>query len=110
MTVKARGDTTVQRIQGTWLVNCSGPQLDYDRISDPLIRSLFDAGLARPDALSLGLDLGDDYRLIGRDGVASDVLFALGPPIRGNLWETTAVPDIRKQCEAVARYLTSTTA
>lgn len=110
MTVKARGDTTVQRIQGTWLVNCSGPQLDYDRISDPLIRSLFDAGLARPDALSLGLDLGDDYRLIGRDGVASDVLFALGPPIRGNLWETTAVPDIRKQCEAVARYLTGTTA
>ncbi len=109
MTVKARREKTVQRIQGTWLVNCSGPQLDYDRISDPLIRSLFDAGLARPDALSLGLDLGDDYRLIRRDGVASDVLFALGPPIRGNLWETTAVPDIRKQCEAVARYLTGTT-
>ena len=44
---------------------------------------------------------------MSRDGVASDVLFALGPPIRGNLWETTAVPDIRKQCEAVARHLTS---
>ena len=110
MTVKARGEKRVCRIEGTWLVNCSGPQLDYDRISDPLIRSLFDAGLARPDSLSLGLDLGDDYRLIARDGVASDVLFALGPPIRGNLWETTAVPDIRKQCEAAARYLTSTTA
>ncbi len=113
MTVRARGDKTekpVHRIEGTWLVNCSGPQLDYDRISDPLIRSLFDAGLARPDSLSLGLDLGDDYRLVSRDGVASDVLFALGPPIRGNLWETTAVPDIRKQCEAVARHLTTTVA
>ena len=107
LVVKARGNEAVRRIEGTWLVNCSGPQLDYDRISDPLIRSLFDAGLARPDALSLGLDLGDDYRLMSRDGVASDVLFALGPPIRGNLWETTAVPDIRKQCEAVARHLTS---
>ena len=107
MTVKARGDNTVQRIEGSWLVNCSGPQLDYDRISDPLIRSLFDAGLARPDSLSLGLDLGDDYRLVSRSGDPSDVLFALGPPIRGNLWETTAVPDIRKQCEAVARHLTS---
>lgn len=108
--VKARSDKALHQIEGTWLVNCSGPQLDYDRIEDPLIRSLFDAGLARPDALSLGLDLGDDYRLMSRDGVASDVLFALGPPIRGNLWETTAVPDIRKQCDAVARHLTSTVA
>lgn len=107
MTVKARGSEQLQRIEGAWLVNCSGPQLDYDRIRDPLIRCLFDTGLARPDSLSLGLDLGDDYRLIGRDGVVSDVLFALGPPIRGNLWETTAVPDIRKQCEAVARHLTA---
>lgn len=107
MTVKTRGSESLQRIEGAWLVNCSGPQLDYDRIRDPLIRCLFDTGLARPDSLSLGLDLGDDYRLIDRDGVASDVLFALGPPIRGNLWETTAVPDIRKQCEAVARHLTA---
>lgn len=110
LAVKARSDKAVHRIEGDWLVNCSGPQLDYDRIEDPLIRSLFDAGLARPDALSLGLDLGDDYRLMSRDGIASDVLFALGPPIRGNLWETTAVPDIRKQCDAVARHLTTTVA
>jgi uncharacterized NAD(P)/FAD-binding protein YdhS len=110
VTVKARGDNAVHRIKGAWLVNCSGPQLDYDRISDPLLRSLFDGGLARPDSLSLGLDLGNDYRLISKSGVASDALFALGPPIRGNLWETTAVPDIRKQCEAVARHLTSTLA
>lgn len=109
VTVKARGATGIRRLEGRWLVNCSGPQLDYDRIGDPLMRSLFDAGLARPDPLSLGLDLGNDYRLVSREGVASEVLFALGPPIRGNLWETTAVPDIRKQCEAVARYLTSTT-
>lgn len=107
LAVKARGEAAVQRVEGGWLVNCSGPQLDYDRMDDPLIRSLFDAGLARPDTLSLGLDLGDDYRLMSRDGVASEVLFALGPPIRGNLWETTAVPDIRKQCEAVARHLTT---
>jgi len=110
VTVETRGEKAVRCIEGTWLVNCSGPQLDYDRIRDPLIRSLFDGGLARPDSLSLGLDLGENYRLIDRSGVASEVLFALGPPIRGNLWETTAVPDIRKQCEAVARHLTGSAA
>lgn len=60
--------TMLQRIEGAWLVNCSGPQLDYDRIRDPLIHCLFDTGLARPDSLSLGLDLGDDYRLVSREG------------------------------------------
>jgi uncharacterized NAD(P)/FAD-binding protein YdhS len=107
LTVKRRGDGEMQRVDGNWLSNCSGPQLDYDRIEDPLIRILFDRGLARPDVLSLGLDVTDDYRLIGKTGTAADSLFALGPPIRGNLWETTAVPDIRKQCEALAHRLMS---
>lgn len=98
-------DGTMRRLEGDWLVNCSGPQLDYQRIDDPLVRMLFDSGLAKPDSLSLGLDVGDDYRLINRQGRPSHVLFALGPPVRGRLWETTAVPDIRKQCEALARQL-----
>lgn len=101
----SRRDETRLPLEGDWLVNCSGPQLDYKRIDDPLIRTMFDAGLAKPDPLSLGLDVSDDYRLIDRDGRSSDVLFALGPPIRGGLWETTAVPDIRKQCAALAIQL-----
>lgn len=102
--IRRRGETRLP-LEGDWLVNCSGPQLDYERIDDPLIRTMFDAGLAKPDPLSLGLDVSDDYRLIDRDGRSSDVLFALGPPIRGGLWETTAVPDIRKQCAALAIQL-----
>jgi uncharacterized NAD(P)/FAD-binding protein YdhS len=61
--------------------------------------------MARPDPLMLGLDVTDDYRLVDTTGVAAACLFALGPPIRGSLWESTAVPDIRKQCEALARHL-----
>jgi uncharacterized NAD(P)/FAD-binding protein YdhS len=101
--VRRKRDGGVQQIDSGWMVNCSGPELDYHRIDEPLIRSLFDTGLARPDALSLGLDVSEDYRLIDDAGVASSTLFALGPPIRGALWETTAVPDIRKQCVALAR-------
>jgi uncharacterized NAD(P)/FAD-binding protein YdhS len=104
LTLRCRGETR-QPLEGDWLVNCSGPQLDYERIDDPLVRTMFDSGLAKPDPLSLGLDVSDDYRLVDRDGRSSDVLFALGPPIRGSLWETTAVPDIRKQCAALAIQL-----
>ncbi|MGZ5910198.1 MAG: FAD/NAD(P)-binding protein [Reyranella sp.] len=103
--IRARNHDGVRHLSGNWLVNCSGPQLDYGRIGDPLIRYLFASGMARPDPLMLGLDVTDDYRLVDAMGAAAACLFALGPPIRGSLWETTAVPDIRKQCEALARHL-----
>jgi uncharacterized NAD(P)/FAD-binding protein YdhS len=103
--IRYRNREGVQHLRGGWVVNCSGPQLDYGHIRDPLVRSLFDAGLARPDPLGLGLDVTDDYRLVDKAGAAAASLFALGPPIRGALWETTAVPDIRKQCAALASHL-----
>lgn len=101
-TARRREDGGECRIEAGWLVNCSGPEPDYGRIADPLVRDLVDGGLARPDPLSLGLDVSDDYAVVNRAGVPSSVLFALGPPIRGALWETTAVPDLRKQCEQLA--------
>lgn len=105
--VRRRADGGLEHLEGAWLVNCSGPQLDYERMQDPLVRFLMDSGLARPDPLQLGLDVDDDFRLLGRNGIAAANLSALGPPIRGNLWETTAVPDIRKQCEKLACNLLS---
>jgi uncharacterized NAD(P)/FAD-binding protein YdhS len=103
--VRHRADGRTRPLDVDWLVNCSGPQLDYELIRDRLVRSLFAAGLARPDALKLGLEVSDDFRLVGRDGTPAPSLYALGPTIRGALWETTAVPDIRKQCEALARHI-----
>jgi uncharacterized NAD(P)/FAD-binding protein YdhS len=38
-------------------------------------------------------------------GRPSDTLFTLGPPLRGQLYETTAVPEIRDQAAALARRL-----
>jgi hypothetical protein len=35
----------------------------------------------------------------------SSVFFTLGPPRRGELFETTAVPEIRVQAEALALHL-----
>lgn len=95
-------------VDGGWVINCSGPALDYSRIDDPLLVSLFAGGFVRPGPLRLGLDVDDDYRVIDRTGSASARLFAIGPVIRGVLWETTAVPDIRRQCAALAKTLAAT--
>lgn len=103
--VRPRREDGAIRVRADWLVNCSGPECDYGRIRHPLIRQLLESGMARPDRLSLGLDVTDDLALVDRQGAVSGALFALGPPTRGALWEITAVPDIRAQCAALASRL-----
>jgi uncharacterized NAD(P)/FAD-binding protein YdhS len=86
-------------------VNCSGPCTDVTRSDDPLLRALLRDGQARPDDCRLGLDATTAGALRGRDGTVSQTLFALGPLTRGALWEITAIPEIRRQCEVLALHL-----
>lgn len=109
VTVRERGQHTMRRIEAGWIVNCSGPAVDYARTADPLVRALLDAGQARPGPLALGLDVDAAFRLIDQAGRAQANLSAIGPPIRGALWETTAVPEIRGQCAALAERLATET-
>jgi uncharacterized NAD(P)/FAD-binding protein YdhS len=39
------------------------------------------------------------------NGVPSNSLFAIGPVKKGGLWETTAVPEIRKQAADLAEHI-----
>lgn len=47
----------------------------------------------------------DDLAAVGKNGVASQSLYAIGPMLRGQYWETNAVPEIAAQAEALARRL-----
>jgi uncharacterized NAD(P)/FAD-binding protein YdhS len=89
------------------VVNCSGPGCDYARIADPLIRNLLDRGDVRPDALRLGLDVSALCALRNRRGEIWQRLYAVGPVTRPAFWEVTSVPDIRRQCEALAAHLSA---
>ncbi len=94
----------VGRLDADWLINCSGPQADYARVRDPLVRRLLDRGIVHPDPLGLGLEVDGNLALVGAAG-PSRRLFALGPPTKGAFWEITAVPDIRTQVAEFAAWL-----
>jgi uncharacterized NAD(P)/FAD-binding protein YdhS len=89
------------------VVNCSGLARDVTKVTDPLLQSLLREGIARPDPLRLGLDVTPKGALRGKDGTASERLFTVGTLTRGIFWEVTAVPELRRQCETVARHLGS---
>jgi uncharacterized NAD(P)/FAD-binding protein YdhS len=84
------------------VVNCTGPLTDLTRTTDPLLQALQRRGLAGPDPLRLGLATTPDGEVVGAEGVVPG-LYAVGPPRKGTLWESTAIPEIRTQAAQVGR-------
>ena len=87
----------VQRV-----VLCAGPGGDVHSADSPLVQALLARGLAAPDALALGMRATADGALVGADGGVRPSLHLLGPLRRGELWETTAVGEIRQQAQRIA--------
>jgi uncharacterized NAD(P)/FAD-binding protein YdhS len=83
------------------VVNCTGPSTDITRSTDPLLLALRERGLVTPDPLFLGIDTLDGGEVVGESGVTGGV-YAVGPPRKGTLWESTAIPEIRAQAASVA--------
>lgn len=105
VTYRPRGGDDATTVEVRRVVNCTGPQGDLARSTEPVLRSLIAAGHARADPARLGLDVDSQSRLIGAGGAAHPRLFGLGPMTRGAFWEIVAVPDIRQQVWSVARRL-----
>jgi uncharacterized NAD(P)/FAD-binding protein YdhS len=67
-----------------------------------LIITLLEAGLIRPHPLGFGIETSADGAIVGADGSIDRVLYTLGTPRKGDLWETTAIPEIRIQAAQMA--------
>ncbi len=102
---RPRGEHGTVITRAARMINCTGPQGDLLRSSDPLVQRLLKAGRIRPDALRLGLDIDRDGHVLDAAGATSEHILAIGPMTRGDLWEVVAVPDIRLQVSALARRL-----
>jgi uncharacterized NAD(P)/FAD-binding protein YdhS len=86
------------------IVNCTGPHSNYAALEYPLLANLRRRGLLVPDALGLGIET-EDCSVIGRHGLVSSWLFALGSLTRPAWWEITAVPEINVQTSRLVRKL-----
>ena len=105
--IRRRGRDEVGSLRVDAVVNCSGSESDYRKLESSLINELLDRGLVHPDPLGLGLATGANGALLDTAGCASRYLYTLGPPEKGMLWETTAVPEIREQAARLASVLLS---
>jgi uncharacterized NAD(P)/FAD-binding protein YdhS len=98
-----RGEGTTVDVSSA--INCTGPNGNYARLRAPLVRNLVRRGSVRPDPLHLGLDANASFELLDRRGTPNQGLFAIGAPLRGLWFETTAVPETRDHAARLAERL-----
>jgi uncharacterized NAD(P)/FAD-binding protein YdhS len=87
------------------VVVCTGPAMDVRRSGSSLLDALLASGAASPDALGLGLRSSEDGALLDAHGHQDERVLTLGALRRGELWESTAVEEIRAQAERLARTI-----
>ncbi|WP_192558267.1 FAD/NAD(P)-binding protein [Pseudomonas allokribbensis] len=103
--VRRRGGSETRVVQGAALINSSGIEYDWRRVDRPLPQQLLARGLVQPGPLALGIAAAVDGAVLDAQGKVSQRLFAMGPPLRGMWWESTAVTDVASQAKALAARL-----
>ncbi|MCE0522498.1 MAG: FAD/NAD(P)-binding protein [Methylacidiphilales bacterium] len=92
-------------LTGDLVINATGPNTRFTATGSVLLQNLIRRGLVTCDELEMGARVDADHTIIGRDGQRSELLLALGPLLRGTLWETIAVPELRVQARRTAETL-----
>ena len=105
MEYKDRMTEKSQCLTSTLIINCMGPESNYGKLKDLLIKNLLAKGLIRTDNMQLGIDCTPEGALIEKNGRQSSFLYTIGPPAKGVLWESTSVPEIRMAALHLATLL-----
>ncbi|WP_122666364.1 FAD/NAD(P)-binding protein [Pseudomonas viridiflava] len=100
--IRRRGQADFSTVVGDALINSTGIEYDWRRVDRPLPRQLLLRGLIQPGPLALGIAADHGGAVLDAQGRVSERLFAMGPPLRGLWWESTAVTDVALQAKALA--------
>ena len=107
--VVTASDRTLRRF-GAAVVVATGTAWDRRSLqSSPLWASLLATGVASLHPSGLGVRVDPDGYLIDDAGAAVPGVVCLGQIRQGELWETTAIPEIRAQAAAIAELLADPT-
>jgi uncharacterized NAD(P)/FAD-binding protein YdhS len=105
----AHGAKSRHTLEAALVINCTGPQTRFSATRSTLLRNLLASGVVQPDEMDMGIRINSDFAAIERSGRPSPFLHVIGPLLRGTLWETIAVPELRGQALRVAQVLLGAT-
>lgn len=92
---------TVSRV-----INCTGPETDLNKLEKSFLKNCLLKGILTQDKLKLGIAADtESFQVINAEGKKQLNLFTLGSNLKGELWESTAVNELRGQAERLAETL-----
>lgn len=103
--LRYRGQAEAVCVEGDGLINSTGIEYDWRRVDKALPRQLLLRGLILPGNLGLGIAADAGGAVLNAQAEPAQRLFAMGPPLRGMWWESTAVTDVALQAKALAQRL-----
>jgi len=98
-------DAVEKHLTADAVINCIGSESNFNRLDSKLVKNLLAKGLINTDSLRLGVDAVPDGRTIGKNGAISETILTVATALRGVLWESTAMPEIRTQTNNLALAL-----
>lgn len=98
LSVSYRSRGQAHSLQVDAIINCMGSESNYTRLPSRLVQNLLARQFIQTDALAQGLEAA-------QDGTLGPRLYTLGTALKGVLWESTAMPEIRAQAHQLAAKL-----
>lgn len=97
----------VRTLTAARIINCAGPSSTIKAESSPLLAQLRQDGLLSPCPQGLGLLVDEQCRALDAHGKPQTDLFYIGPLLKAQHWEATAVPELREHAALLARACAS---
>lgn len=105
VTLRERATQLVSTVEADLVIQATGLDTAVAFGAHELLAQLLRDGLAVADPLQLGVLAGVDGRLLDANGRGQQGLYAIGSLLRGNLWECTAMPEIRSAAHRMAVHI-----
>jgi uncharacterized NAD(P)/FAD-binding protein YdhS len=97
-----------KKISVSRVINCTGPQTNLFTLENEFLNECAVSGVVMQDALHLGIAANPStFRVLDGEGREHPRLYTLGSNLKGELWESTAVGELRVQAEILANLLLS---
>jgi len=89
------------------IINCIGPESNYNKINMPLIKNMLKSSLIENTFNNISITT-EDHLILNKGDYSSGNLFGIGPVLKGEFFESTAIPEIRVQAKNLASRILKT--
>lgn len=103
--IQLKGSSKKRELNVSRVINCTGPQSNYNELKDVFVQNLLAKKIILSSELKMGIETNLKGQILQSELQPSSDIYAIGSLMRGVLWETTAVPEIRIQAESIAKQI-----